>query len=123
HHHHHHGSISDIRKDAEVRMDKAVEAFKNKLDKFKAAVRKVFPTEERIKDWLKIVRGEAEQARVAVRNVGRDANDKAAALGKDKEINWFDISQSLWDVQKLTDAAIKKIEAALADMEAWLTQG
>ncbi len=41
-------------------------------------------TEERRKDLTKIVRGEAEQARVAVRNVRRDANDKVKALLKEK---------------------------------------
>ena len=42
-------------------------------------------TEERRKDLIKIVRGEAEQGRVAVRNVRRDANDKVKALLKDKD--------------------------------------
>ena len=79
-------------------------------------------TEERRKDLTKIVRGEAEQARVAVRNVRRDANDKVKALLKDKEISEDDDRRSQDDVQKLTDAAIKKIEAALADKEAELMQ-
>ena len=78
--------------------------------------------EERRKDLTKIVRGEAEQARVAVRNVRRDANDKVKALLKDKEISEDDDRRSQDDVQKLTDAAIKKIEAALADKEAELMQ-
>lgn len=73
-------------------------------------------------DLTKIVRGEAEQARVAVRNVRRDANDKVKALLKDKEISEDDDRRSQDDVQKLTDAAIKKIEAALADKEAELMQ-
>ena len=87
-------------------------------------VRLVLPelTEERRKDLTKIVRGEAEQARVAVRNVRRDANDKVKALLKDKEISEDDDRRSQDDVQKLTDAAIKKIEAALADKEAELMQ-
>ena len=79
-------------------------------------------TEERRKDLTKIVRGEAEQARVAVRNVRRDANDKVKAVLKDKEISEDDDRRSQDDVQKLTDAAIKKIEAALADKEAELMQ-
>jgi len=79
-------------------------------------------TEERRKDLIKIVRGEAEQGRVAVRNVRRDANDKVKALLKDKEISEDDDRRSQDDVQKLTDAAIKKLDAALAEKEAELMQ-
>jgi ribosome recycling factor len=79
-------------------------------------------TEERRKDLIKVVRGEAEQGRVSVRNVRRDANDKVKALLKDKEISEDDDRRSQDDVQKLTDAAIKKIDAALADKEAELMQ-
>ena len=146
--------ISDIRKDAEIRMEKCVEAFKNQISKIRtgraspslldgivveyygtptplrqlasvtvedsrtlkinvfdrsmsAAVEKAIMasdlglnpssagsdirvplpplTEERRKDLTKIVRGEAEQARVAVRNVRRDANDKVKALLKEEK--------------------------------------
>lgn len=170
--------ISDIRKDAEIRMEKCVEAFKTKSAKFarvvllrnlldgivveyygtptplrqlasvtvedsrtlkinvfdrsmSAAVEKAIMasdlglnpssagsdirvplpplTEERRKDLTKIVRGEAEQARVAVRNVRRDANDKVKALLKEKEISEDDDRRSQDDVQKMTDAAIKKL--------------
>lgn len=79
-------------------------------------------TEERRKDLTKIVRAEAEQARVSVRNVRRDANDKVKALLKDKEISEDDDRRSQDDVQKMTDAAIKKVDAALADKEAELMQ-
>ncbi|MBN0168942.1 ribosome recycling factor, partial [Pseudomonas aeruginosa] len=79
-------------------------------------------TEERRKDLTKIVRGEAEQARVGVRNVRRDANDKVKALLKEKEISEDDDRRSQDDVQKMTDAAIKKVDAALADKEAELMQ-
>lgn len=178
--------ISDIRKDAEVRMEKCVEAFKNQIGKIRTgraspalldgivveyygtptplrqlasvtvedsrtlkinvfdrsmgpAVEKAIMTsdlglnpssagtdirvplpaltEERRKDLIKIVRGEAEQGRVSVRNVRRDANDKVKALLKDKEISEDDDRRSQDDVQKLTDAAIKKIDTALAEKE------
>jgi len=79
-------------------------------------------TEERRKDLIKVVRGEAEQARVAVRNVRRDANDKVKALLKDKEISEDDDRRSQDDVQKATDAAIKKVDAALAEKETELMQ-
>nr|WP_245210095.1 ribosome recycling factor [Serratia sp. PL17] len=74
-------------------------------------------TEERRKDLIKIVRNEAEQGRVAVRNVRRDANDKVKALLKDKEISEDEDRRSQDDVQKLTDAYIKLLDAALADKE------
>ena len=66
-------------------------------------------TEERRKDLIKVVRGEAEQGRVSVRNVRRDANDKVKALLKEKEISEDDDRRSQDDIQKMTDAAIKKI--------------
>ena len=107
--------ISDIRKDAEVRMEKCVEAFKNQISKVRTG--RASPSL-----LIKVVRGEAEGARVAVRNVRRDANDKVKALLKDKEISEDDDRRSQDDVQKLTDAAIKKLDAALADKEAELMQ-
>jgi len=74
-------------------------------------------TEERRKDLIKVVRNEAEQGRVAVRNVRRDANDKVKALLKDKEISEDEDRRSQDDVQNLTDAYIKLLDAALADKE------
>ncbi|PVF10973.1 ribosome recycling factor, partial [Yersinia pestis] len=71
-------------------------------------------TEERRKDLIKVVRAEAEQGRVSIRNVRRDANDKVKALLKDKEISEDEDRRSQDDVQKLTDAYIKKVDAALA---------
>ena len=183
--------INDIRKDAEVRMDKCVEAFKTQISKVRTGraspslldgimvpyygtptplrqlanitvedsrtlkinvfdrslspavekaimasdlglnpssagtdIRVPLPplTEERRKDLIKVVRGEAEGARVAVRNVRRDANDKVKALLKDKEISEDEDRRSQDDVQKLTDVAIKKVDAALAEKEAELMQ-
>lgn len=181
--------INDIKKDAETRMEKCVEAFKNHISKIRtgraspsildgimvdyygsatplrqlasvtvedsrtlkinvfdrsisAAVEKAIMasdlglnpmsagtdirvplpalTEERRKDLIKIVRGEAEQGRVSVRNVRRDANDKVKALLKDKEISEDDDRRSQDDVQKMTDVFIKKIDVALAEKEAEL---
>ena len=74
-------------------------------------------TEERRKDLIKVVRGDAEQGRIAVRNVRRDANDKVKALLKDKEISEDDDRRSQDDVQKMTDLFIKKIDDALAAKE------
>ena len=74
-------------------------------------------TEERRKDLIKIVRGEAEQGRVSVRNVRRDANDKIKAQLKDKEISEDDERRAQDEVQKMTDAYIKKVDAALSEKE------
>ncbi|HBO23272.1 MULTISPECIES: ribosome recycling factor [unclassified Providencia] len=74
-------------------------------------------TEERRKDLIKVVRGEAEQGRIAVRNIRRDANDKVKALLKDKEISEDDERRSQDDIQKLTDGYIKKVDEALAQKE------
>lgn len=178
--------INDIRKDAEARMDKCVEAFKSNISKVRtgrahpslldgiqveyygsatplrqvanvvaedsrtlaitvfdrtlsgavekaimasdlglnpssagAIIRVPLPplTEERRKDLIKLVRSEAEQGRVSVRNVRRDANDKVKALLKDKEISEDDDRKSQEDIQKLTDVMIKKIDTALAEKE------
>lgn len=183
--------MSDIRKDAEARMEKCVEAFKNHISKVRTGraspglldgivveyygaptplkqlanvtvedsrtlkinvfdravapaiekailasdlglnpssaggdIRVPLPslTEERRRDLIKVVRGEAEQARVAVRNTRRDANDRIKVLLKDKAISEDDERRSQDEVQKLTDVAIKKVDAALADKEAELMQ-
>ncbi|MFS2222770.1 ribosome recycling factor [Pantoea sp. B65] len=181
--------INDIRKDADTRMDKCVDAFKNHISKIRtgraspsildgimveyygaatplrqlanvtvedsrtlkinvfdrslssavekaimtsdlglnpssagADIRVPLPalTEERRKDLIKVVRGEAEQGRVSVRNVRRDANDKVKALLKDKVISEDDERRSQDEIQKMTDVYIKKIDVALADKEAEL---
>ncbi|GLP96719.1 ribosome recycling factor [Paraferrimonas sedimenticola] len=74
-------------------------------------------TEERRKDLIKVVRAEAEGGRVAVRNVRRDANSDIDSLEKEKEISEDDARKAKDDVQKLTDAHIKQIDAILADKE------
>lgn len=79
-------------------------------------------TEERRKDLIKVVRAEAEQGRVAVRNIRRDANDKIKALLKDKEISEDEERRSQDDIQKLTDGYIKKVDEALAQKEAELLE-
>lgn len=178
--------INEIRKDADSRMEKSVEAFKNQISKIRtgraspsildgimveyygsatplrqlanvtvedsrtlainlfdrslgsavekaimssdlglnpnsagSVIRVPLPplTEERRKDLIKVVRGEAEHGRVAVRNVRRDANEKVKALLKDKAISEDEDRRSQEDIQKMTDAYIKLLDAALADKE------
>ncbi|GLT15605.1 ribosome recycling factor [Vibrio algivorus] len=74
-------------------------------------------TEERRKDLVKIVRGEAEGGRVAVRNIRRDANADFKALLKDKEISEDEDRKAQDEIQKITDAAVKNIDELLAVKE------
>ena len=74
-------------------------------------------TEERRRDLTKIVRAEAEGARVAVRNIRRDANADLKALLKDKEISEDDDRRAQEEIQKLTDSFIKLVDDALAAKE------
>ena len=74
-------------------------------------------TEERRRDLVKVVRNEAEGARVAVRNIRRDANADLKTLLKDKEIGEDDERKAADEVQKLTDAFAKKVDEVLADKE------
>ncbi len=70
-------------------------------------------TEERRKDLTKIVRNEAEKARIAVRNIRRDANTHLKPLVKDKTITEDDERRAETDVQKLTDTHVADIEKML----------
>ena len=77
-------------------------------------------TEERRRDLIKVVRGEGEDAKVAVRNVRRDANAELKALLKDKQVAEDDERRAQDDVQKLTDRFIAEIDKALQVKEAEL---
>ena len=74
-------------------------------------------TEERRKELTKVVRHEGEDAKVAVRNIRRDANEHAKKLLKDKEIGEDDERRSLEEVQKLTDRTIAEIDRLIAGKE------
>jgi ribosome recycling factor len=74
-------------------------------------------TEERRKDLIKVVRSEAENARVAVRNLRRDANHALKEAMKAKTISEDDERRAQEDVQKLTDRTIAEIDKALAQKE------
>lgn len=79
-------------------------------------------TEERRKELVKVVRSEAEQGRVAVRNIRRDANGDLKELLKEKEITEDDEHKGQDDIQKITDEAIKRIDDALTAKEAELME-
>ena len=75
-------------------------------------------SEERRKDLTKIVRNAGEDARIAVRNLRRDANDHVKRLLKDKEVSEDDERRSLDEMQKLTDRTIAEIDRLVTAKEA-----
>jgi ribosome recycling factor len=77
-------------------------------------------TEERRKELIKVVRHEAENARVAVRNLRRDANHHLKEALKKKEVSENDERRAQEDVQKLTDRSIAEIDKLLQHKEAEL---
>jgi ribosome recycling factor len=77
-------------------------------------------TEERRKEMTKIVRTEGENAKVAIRNVRRDANDALKKLTKDKEISEDDERRMQDEVQRLTDKFVTEVDKLLQAKEAEL---
>ena len=75
-------------------------------------------TEERRRDLIKVVRHEAENARVAIRNVRREANDQLKKMLKAHEVSEDDERRALDDLQKLTDRFIGEIDRVLQAKEA-----
>ena len=75
-------------------------------------------TEERRRELSKVVRSEAENAKVAVRNIRRYANDDLKKLLKDKTISEDDERRAQDDIQKITDKFISEIDKVLASKEA-----
>lgn len=74
-------------------------------------------TEERRKDLVKVVKGEAENAKIAIRNIRRDANSDIKGLNKEKEISDDEMHQGEDEVQKITDEFVKQVDAVLAEKE------
>ena len=74
-------------------------------------------TEERRKDLTKVVRQEGEAAKIAIRNVRRDANEAVKKLVKDKEISEDDQKRSEAEVQKITDKEILAIDQLVKEKE------
>lgn len=79
-------------------------------------------TEERRKDLVKVVRGEAENGKIAIRNIRRDANSDYKSLLKDKEISEDEHHQAEDDIQKVTDIFIKQVDDVLTAKEAELME-
>jgi len=79
-------------------------------------------TEERRKDLIKVVRSEAEGARIAIRNIRRDALSTVKDLLKEKEITEDDDHRAHDEVQKITDKHIAEVDKLLTEKEAELME-
>lgn len=75
-------------------------------------------TEERRRDLTKIVKGEGENAKVAIRNLRRDANESLKKLLKEKEISEDDERRTQDEVQKTTDHYVKEVDRLISQKEA-----
>ena len=74
-------------------------------------------TEERRKDLVKVVHKKAEEFRVVIRNLRRDANDAIKKAEKAKEITEDEAKKGTETVQKITDKIMKDVDAAAANKE------
>lgn len=74
-------------------------------------------TEERRRELGKVVHTEGENAKIAIRNIRRDANNHLKDLLKDKKITEDDERRAVSDVQELTDLAVKKVDEIVAEKE------
>lgn len=74
-------------------------------------------TEERRKDLAKMVKAEAEQGRVAIRNIRRDVISDMKTLQKEKEISEDDLHRAEQDVQQITDKFITEIDKVSEDKQ------
>ena len=75
-------------------------------------------TEERRKELTKLVRNEGESAKIAIRNLRRDANEAVKRLVKDKEASEDDERRSQEEVQKVTDKFIGEVDSLVTSKEA-----
>lgn len=82
-------------------------------------IRLVVPelTEDRRKEYVKVVKKEAEEGKIAIRNVRKDENNKLRKLEKDSEITEDELKSAEDKVQKLTDKYIELIDEALSKKE------
>lgn len=74
-------------------------------------------TEERRKQLVKVVKKRAEEGKVAIRNIRRDSNEELKKLEKDKHMSEDEVKKEQEEVQKITDAFIKKIDEVLEHKE------
>lgn len=74
-------------------------------------------TEERRKQLVKTVRKKAEEAKVAIRNIRRDANEELKKLEKEKHISEDIVKKAQDEIQKLTDSFVSKVDEVLTNKE------
>ncbi|MDR0494779.1 MAG: ribosome recycling factor [Treponema sp.] len=74
-------------------------------------------TEERRKELVKLAKNQAEQSRVAIRNIRRDGNDELKKMHKDSSITEDDEGKGSADLQKLTDSYVEKVNQVLEEKE------
>ena len=74
-------------------------------------------TEERRRELTKVVHGEGEDAKVAIRNIRRDANQHVKDLLKEKQVTEDEVRRAEEDIQKLTDKAIKDVDEVVKGKE------
>ena len=74
-------------------------------------------TEERRKDLVKVVKGEGEGTKVAIRNIRRDANSDLKSLQKDKDISEDDERRGQGEIQKITDKYVKEVDVQVEKKE------
>ncbi|MBY0572831.1 MAG: ribosome recycling factor [Undibacterium sp.] len=74
-------------------------------------------TEERRKEMVKLVKTEGEDAKIAIRNIRRDANESFKKLVKDKAISEDDERRAIDDIQKMTDKFVLEIDKLLGEKE------
>jgi ribosome recycling factor len=74
-------------------------------------------TEERRRDLTKVVHSEGEDAKVAIRNIRRDANHQVKELLKDKQITEDEATRTEAEIQKITDGAIKDVDEVIKGKE------
>jgi ribosome recycling factor len=74
-------------------------------------------TEERRRDLIKVARSEAEQGRVAIRNIRREANNEFKEMVKEKMISEDDERRGQETIQKLTDKYVKEVDLVLEEKE------
>ena len=80
-------------------------------------------TEERRRELTKVVHKEAENARIAVRNIRRDANEELELREKEKEVSEDDLRRGQKEIQKITDAHIVLIDQTLTAKEKEILEG
>lgn len=82
-----------------------------------SVIRLIFPelTEERRKDLAKDVKKKAEEQKVAIRNIRRDANDAFKKLGKTEDVSEDEIKSLEEQVQKMTDKYIKEVDVVMEE--------